>query len=61
MADATGDPSRASTAVSSQAPGAPVWEVVADYLRDQKTVSIDKLESPTLKNVSGNPGISDYG
>jgi sulfur-oxidizing protein SoxB len=46
--------------VGSQAPGAPVWDVVADYLREQKTVRIDKLESPTLKNVDGNPGIADY-
>ncbi len=46
--------------VGSQSPGAPVWEVVADYLREQKTVRIDSLESPVLKNVSGNPGIADY-
>ena len=46
--------------VGSQAPGAPVWDVVADYLREQKTVRIDKLESPRLKNIDGNPGIADY-
>ena len=46
--------------VGSKAPGRPIWEVVADYLRDKKTVKIDKLNSPKLKNVEGNPGIADY-
>ena len=44
--------------VGSQSPGAPVWDVVADYLRDQKTVRIDQLDTPRLKNVTGNPGIA---
>ncbi len=46
--------------VGSQAPGAPVWEVVAEYLRSEKTVRIDKLNTPVLKNVDNNPGIADY-
>ncbi len=46
--------------VGSQAPGRPIWEVVADYLRDQKTVKIQKLNTPVLKNMAGNPGIADY-
>jgi sulfur-oxidizing protein SoxB len=46
--------------VGSQSPGRPIWEVVADYLRDQKTVSIKKLNTPKLVGVAGNPGISDY-
>jgi len=46
--------------VGSQAPGAPVWEVVAEYLRSEKTVRIDKLNNPVLKNVENNPGIADY-
>ena len=46
--------------VSSQAPGAPIWEVVAEYLRDVKTVKIDKLNTPKLKNVADNPGLADY-
>lgn len=46
--------------VGSQAPGAPVWDVMADYLRDRKTVRIDKLESPVLKGMDGNPGIADF-
>jgi sulfur-oxidizing protein SoxB len=46
--------------VGAQSPGAPVWEVVADYLRDRKTVRVDRVESPVLKGVSANPGIADY-
>jgi sulfur-oxidizing protein SoxB len=46
--------------VSSQSPGDPVWEVVARYLRAKKSVRIERLESPTLVNVKGNPGIADY-
>jgi len=46
--------------VGSKAPGRPIWEVVADYLRDQKTVKIKKLNTPKLKNMAGNPGIADY-
>jgi sulfur-oxidizing protein SoxB len=46
--------------VGSKAPGRPIWEVVSDYLRDQKTVKIAKLNTPKLKNVEGNPGIADY-
>ena len=44
--------------VGSQAPGRPIWEVVADYLRDQKQVKITKLNTPKLKGVEGNPGIA---
>jgi len=44
--------------VGSQAPGRPVWEVVADYLRDRKTASISKLNTPRLKGVEGNPGLA---
>lgn len=46
--------------VGSQAPGEPVWETVAEYLRDLKTVKLKKLNTPVLKKVSGNPGIADY-
>ena len=35
-------------------------ELFLDYLRDQKTVKIEKLNTPKLKNVAGNPGIADY-
>ena len=46
--------------VGAQSAGAPVWDVVAEYLRDQKTYTMKKLESPVLKGVKSNPGISDY-
>jgi sulfur-oxidizing protein SoxB len=46
--------------VGSKAPGPPIWDVVADYLRGQDVVRIDKLNTPVLKGVGNNPGISDY-
>ena len=46
--------------VGSQSPGEPIWETVATYLRDVKTVKLDKLNTPKLKGVKGNPGIADY-
>ncbi len=46
--------------VGSQSPGEPIWETVATYLRDVKTVKLDTLNTPKLKNVKGNPGIADY-
>ena len=46
--------------VGAQSTGAPVWDVVADYLRDRKQVTVDKLETPRLTGVKGNPGIADY-
>jgi sulfur-oxidizing protein SoxB len=46
--------------VGSKAPGRPIWEVVADYLRLNNTVKITKLNTPKLLNMKGNPGIEDY-
>lgn len=46
--------------VGSQSPGRPVWDVVAEYLRAKKTIGVDRLNTPVLKNVANNPGISDY-
>lgn len=46
--------------VGSKSPGAPVWDVVAAHLKDRKTAKIDKLNTPKLKNVAGNPGIASY-
>ncbi|WP_303785857.1 thiosulfohydrolase SoxB [Azovibrio restrictus] len=37
--------------------GAPIWEVVAEYLRSIRTVKPVQLNMPTLKGVAGNPGI----
>ncbi|HMT94392.1 thiosulfohydrolase SoxB [uncultured Thiothrix sp.] len=35
-----------------------IWEVVADYLRDKKTISKVELNTPKLKNVEGNQGLA---
>lgn len=35
-----------------------IWEVVAGYLRDKKTISKIDLNTPKLKNVEGNPGFA---
>jgi sulfur-oxidizing protein SoxB len=43
-----------------KSPGEPIWETVATYLRDVKTVKLEKLNTPKLKGVDGNPGLSDY-
>ncbi len=44
--------------VGSKSPGRPIWEVVADYLRDRKTIRIEKLNTPKLVGVEGNPGLA---
>ena len=44
--------------VGSQSPGAPIWEMVADYLRDRDVTRIEKLNTPKLLNMDGNPGIA---
>ncbi len=37
--------------------GEPIWEIVARYLRDQKTIAPRRLNVPKLIGVEGNPGI----
>ena len=46
--------------VGAQSDGAPIWDVVAEYLRDRKTVRVDSLNTPALKNVGDNPGLAEY-
>jgi len=46
--------------VGSESPGAPVWDVVAEYLRAKKTISVERLNTPLLKNVTGNAGLAEY-
>ena len=46
--------------VGSQAPGPPIWDVVAQYLRDVRVAEVRKLNTPVLRGVTGNPGIADY-
>jgi sulfur-oxidizing protein SoxB len=36
--------------------GAPIWEVVAEYLRAKKTITKIELNTPKIKNIAGNPG-----
>lgn len=45
--------------VGSKADGKPIWDVTAEYLREQKTVKISKLNIPKLVGVKGNPGIAE--
>jgi len=46
--------------VGSESPGAPIWDVVAEYLKEKKTIKVEKVNTPKLRNVAGNPGLSDY-
>ena len=36
----------------------PIWDVVADYLRQKKTVSVGQAYVPKLKGADGNPGLA---
>ena len=36
--------------------GQPIWDLVAEYLRNQKTVRISEMDSPKIKGMTGNPG-----
>jgi S-sulfosulfanyl-L-cysteine sulfohydrolase len=38
--------------------GRKIWDVVADHLRDQKTVRIGDLNQPVIKGMDGNPGLA---
>ncbi len=38
--------------------GTPIWDLVAEYLRDIKTIKAKAPNVPKLKNVSGNPGMA---
>jgi sulfur-oxidizing protein SoxB len=44
--------------VAEGASGEPVWDVVARYLRSQRTVSPRRVNRPRLLGVKDNPGIS---
>lgn len=46
--------------VGSQSPGAPIWDVVAEYLRDRKVAKVEKLNTPEVVNVADNPGMAGY-
>ncbi len=44
--------------VNSESSGEPIWDVVADYLRANDHLKIEKLNVPKLKNMGGNKGLS---
>jgi sulfur-oxidizing protein SoxB len=46
--------------VGSKAPGPPIWAVVAEYLKSVGTARVDRLNTPLLKGITDNLGISDY-
>ena len=46
--------------VGSKSPGPPIWDMVAEYLRDRKTIKVENVDTPRLINVAGNKGIADY-
>ncbi|MCF6338038.1 MAG: thiosulfohydrolase SoxB [Gammaproteobacteria bacterium] len=37
--------------------GRPAWDVVADYIRKQDTVKVNKLNIPNIKGIKNNPGL----
>jgi sulfur-oxidizing protein SoxB len=41
--------------VGSESPGAPIWEVVADYLRRSDSARISRLNTPKLKTSPAIP------
>ncbi|MCM2289476.1 MAG: thiosulfohydrolase SoxB [Sulfuritalea sp.] len=45
-------------AVSEGTTGEPVWDVVARYLRDKKTITPRSLNVPKLVGMQGNPGLA---
>jgi sulfur-oxidizing protein SoxB len=46
--------------VGSVAEGPPIWDVVAEYLRDAKVARVGTLNTPVLKGVGANQGLTDY-
>ncbi len=46
--------------VGEVSPGPPVWEVVADYLRQEQTIRVDHLTLPKIVLKQKNPGIGSW-
>jgi sulfur-oxidizing protein SoxB len=38
--------------------GEPIWDLMARYLRAQKTIAPRKLNLPKVEGVAGNPGMA---
>jgi sulfur-oxidizing protein SoxB len=47
--------------VAEGAAGDPVWNIVARYLREKKTIRAVSPNRPELDGMKGNPGISADG
>ena len=45
--------------VNEKAPGPPVWEQVAAYIKNSKSVKFEKINSPKLIGVEDNPGLDN--
>jgi sulfur-oxidizing protein SoxB len=43
--------------VAEGATGEPVWDIIATYLRDKKTLAAPQVNMPKLVGVEGNPGL----
>ncbi len=43
--------------VAAKGDGEPVWDVVARYLRDRKTIGVVKLNEPKVRGLEGNHGV----
>jgi sulfur-oxidizing protein SoxB len=43
--------------VAEGAQGEPVWDIIATYLRDKKTLAAPQVNMPKLVGVEGNPGL----
>jgi sulfur-oxidizing protein SoxB len=37
--------------------GRPIWDVVADYIRNQDAVKVNKMNVPKIKGIKNNPGL----
>ena len=46
--------------VGQVSPGPPVWDLVADHLRTEQTISVTSLHQPQVLIKSGNPGVGDW-
>ena len=44
--------------VAEGATGEPIWDLMASYLRDKKTIKPKKLNLPQLVGMKGNAGIA---
>ena len=46
--------------VGQVSPGPPVWDLVADHLRTEQTISVTSLHEPQVLIKSGNPGVGEW-